>query len=134
MNNHSKDPFKEEKLKQLQLWFYLIPFIGIFPSFWTLYKNKATKPEKSVSRLSLNLGLSWLLIYSLFWLGSFSTSSEILSFRLLFGNSLLTSAYFIISFVLMIQVWQGKNPRFSGMENMKVFLKMMKISKSHNSK
>ena len=117
MNNQSKDPFKEEKLKQLQLWFYLRPFIGIFQSFWTLYQNKATNKEKSVSRLSLNLGLSWLLIYSLFWLGSFSTSSEILSFRLLFGNSLLTSGYFIISFILMIQVWQGKKPSFSGMEN-----------------
>ncbi len=110
MNNTPSDPFKEEKLKQLQLWFYLMPFVGIFPSLWTLYRDQGTKSEKSVSRLSVNLGLSWLVIYILLWLGSFS-AEEILSFRLLFLNTLLTSGYFLISFFFILQVWRGKKPR-----------------------
>ena len=122
MNKPNSDPFKEAKLKQLKMWFYLIPFIGILPAFWTLYTEQGTSAEKSASRLSINLGLTWLIIYSLLWLGSFS-ASEIITFRLLFLNSILTSGYFLASFFLMLQVWQGKQPRFSGIENIKLPLK-----------
>jgi hypothetical protein len=109
MNNSPSDPFKEAKLKQLQLWLYLMPFVGIFPSLWILYRNEGTPKEKNVSRLAINLGLTWLIIYSLLWLGALSPS-EILSFRLLFLNGLLTSGYFLFCFVFMIQIWQGKTP------------------------
>jgi len=111
MNNNSLDPFGEKKLKQLQLWFYLLPFVGIFPALWALSRPQTSIKERAVSRLSVNLGLSWLIIYSLLWLGSFS-GAEVLNFRLLFLNGLLTSGYFLACFIFMIQVWRGKNPSF----------------------
>lgn len=117
MNNLPSDPFKEAKLKQLQMWFYLMPFVGIFPSLWTLYRKTGTTKEKSISRLSVKLGLTWLIFYILLWLTSFASPSEILTFRLLFLNGLLTSGYFLASFILIIQVWQGKTNLFQVKNN-----------------
>ncbi|NES86712.1 MAG: hypothetical protein F6K10_38185 [Moorea sp. SIO2B7] len=111
MNNN--DPFKEQKLKQIQLFIYLIPVVGFFPALWTLYRHKGSREQQSVSRLSVTLALIWLLAYCLLWVGAGQTS-ELLTFRLLFINSLLTSGYFLVCIGLMIRLWQGKSPRLPG--------------------
>ncbi|MGK7871974.1 MAG: hypothetical protein AB4426_01230 [Xenococcaceae cyanobacterium] len=111
MNNH--DPFREQKLKQVQLFIYLIPVVGFFPALWTLYRRQASREQQAVSRLSVTLALSWLVAYSLLWLGAVPTS-ELLTLRLLYMNTLLTSGYFLVCIGLMVSLWQGKLPRLPG--------------------
>ncbi len=105
-----KDPFQEENLKQLQLFIYLVPVLGLLPSLWTLYSSKGSKEQKKVSRLSVTLALSWLIAYSLLWIGSAQTT-EFATMRLLFINSMLTSGYFLVCLGLMVRLWKRKSPR-----------------------
>lgn len=105
-----KDPFQEKNLKQIQLFIYLVPVVGFFPSLWTLYRDKGSKEQKRVSRLSVTLALSWLLAYSLLWMGS-AQGAELTTIRLLFINSMLTSGYFLVCLGLMVRLWKHKSPR-----------------------
>lgn len=104
----TSDPFKEENIKKLQLSIYLLPVVGCLPALWTLYQSNSSSKEKSVSRLSVTLTFSWLLAYSLLWLGAEQTS-ELLSLRLLYLNGMLTSGYFLACLGLIVRLWQGKN-------------------------
>ena len=103
----NQDTFKEQKLKQLQLFVYVIPVLGFFPALWTLYSRQGNDRQQRVSRLSVSFTLSWLLAYILLWTGAVQTS-DLLSLRLLFINSLVTSGYFLVCIVMMIRLWQGK--------------------------
>ena len=108
--------------KHLELFIYLIPIIGFFPSLWTLYRHGNHKPSDSLpyqvrrqlntSRLSVTLAGCWLLGYILL---SFSAeTSEFLALRLLVLNSLLTSGYFLVSILLIIRLASGKSARLPG--------------------
>lgn len=110
---NKSDPFKESSLKQLQLSAYLIPVLGFTLALWTVYRHQGSREQQSVSRLSITLTLFWLVGYSLLWAGAGQTS-ELLSIRLLYLNSLLTSGYFLVCIVLAIRLWQGKLPRLRG--------------------
>lgn len=101
---------EQGQLEQLKLSMYLVPVLGFFPALWTLYWRQGSREQQKVSRLSLTLTLCWLLSYSLLWTGAGQTS-EFLTLRLLYLNSLLTSGYFLVSLSLMIRLWQGKYPR-----------------------
>lgn len=116
-----KDPdtFKESRLKRLQLYFYLVPVVGALPALWTLYRQGKTRSRStdaterdrlSVSRLSATLALAWIASYALLWTGAANTS-ELLKFRLLFLDSLLTSGYFLVCFGLMFRLWRRKSLR-----------------------
>jgi len=111
-------PTKDFELKDLQLFFYLIPILGFFPSLWTLYRhssNTATELSReqiNTSRLSVTLAGSWLLAY--FLLGIGAETSEFLSLRLLILNTLLTSGYFLVSILLIIRLFSGKSARLPG--------------------
>ncbi|HEY9598991.1 MAG TPA: hypothetical protein V6D33_15105 [Cyanophyceae cyanobacterium] len=104
-----RDPLENSDLIRLQLFIYLIPVLGFFPSLWTLYRRQGTKEQLAVSRLSVTLALGWLLGYILLLSGA--QASEFWTLRLLFINSLLTSGYFLLSVGLMVRVWQRKLPR-----------------------
>ncbi len=106
----NNDPLKEEKIKLFQLLIYFVPVIGFLPALWKSYTNKGTTEEKKVSRVSANLGIIWLFTYILLWTGSVSTS-EFVSFRLMYLNGLVTSGYFLICIFFMIRLWQGKLPK-----------------------
>lgn len=97
------------KSQKRQLWIYLLPVIGIIPSLWTLSRNSAELEHKKTSRLSLILTIAWLSTYLGLWLGADQTS-DILSFRLLYTNALVTTSYFLICFGLMFRILQGKSP------------------------
>lgn len=99
----------DKKLQQLQLCLYLLPILGIIPSIWTLYQGKANEQKQKTSRLSIILVLSWSLAYIAL---SFSAhqSSEILAFRLLYTNALITTGYFLVCLSLMFRLLQGKTP------------------------
>ena len=99
------DPYREQDLKHLQLFIYLIPVVGFFPALWTVYRHQGSHEQQRVSRLSITLALSWLLAYSLLATGTIQTSGY-LTLRLLFINSLLTTGYFLVCLSLMIRLWQ----------------------------
>lgn len=103
------DSLENSDLIRLQLFIYLVPVLGFFPSLWTLYRRQGTKEQLAVSRLSVTLALGWLLGYILLLSGA--QVSEFWTLRLLFINSLLTSGYFLLSVGLMVRVWQRKLPR-----------------------
>lgn len=103
----NNDPLKERKLEKLQLIIYLIPIVGWIPSAWTLLRRQATNEQLSVSRLSVRLTLIWAIAYGLLWFSSLQTS-EFLSLRLLYLNTLATSGYIIACLGLIIRVWQQK--------------------------
>jgi len=86
---------------------YLIPIFGCFPSLWTLYRQQGNREQMSLSRISISLAATWLLVYM--FLTTSSASSEFLMLRLLILNSLLTSGYFLVSIWLIFQVLQGKS-------------------------
>lgn len=112
------DPTENYALNHLQLFFYLIPVLGFFPSLWTLYQrdksaNSSFKAEQlKVSRLSVTLASSWLIGYLLLGMGA--EASEYLSLRLLILNTFLTSGYFLVSMMLMIRLYQRKPLRVPG--------------------
>ena len=112
------DPTENYDLNHLQLFFYLIPVLGFFPSLWTLYQrdkseNSSFKTEQlKVSRLSVTLASSWLIGYLLLGMGA--ETSEYLSLRLLILNTFLTSGYFLVSMMLMIRLYQRKPLRVPG--------------------
>ncbi|TVQ42931.1 MAG: hypothetical protein EA365_13825 [Gloeocapsa sp. DLM2.Bin57] len=109
--NHSEElDLKDAKLKQIQLFIYLIPIVGLIPAIWTLLRDESDTSSQKVSRLSVKLAIAWLIAYALLWLGSTQTT-DIVSFRLLYLNALLTSGYFLSSFLIMFNIWRNKPPR-----------------------
>lgn len=128
-------PVDNSDLKHVELFFYLIPVIGFFPSLWTLYRHRGSQGRKvgadtqgsparsreqlAVSRLSVTLALSWLLGY--FLLGFGAETSEFLTVRFLILNSLLTSGYFAISIWLMVRISARKSARLPGFSRLATF-------------
>lgn len=112
----------DKKAQRQQLWIYLLPIVGIIPALWTLSRGKANEQEQKISRLSLILVSSWLLAYISLFFGSNQTS-DVLSFRLLYINALITTGYFLACFVLLWQSLQGKYPYLplaSALANIKI--------------
>jgi hypothetical protein len=101
------DPFGDRKLIRLQLLIYLLPFIGVLPAAWTLYRGSDNPRERSLSRLSVKLTLGWLIAYGLLGAGSFAVS-DALSLRLLYADALLTSGYVLASLGMMLKIWREK--------------------------
>ncbi len=119
------EPTDNPDFKHLQLFFYLLPVVGFFPSLWTLYcqgkssvesfdpdSRQASREQLAVSRLSVTLAGSWLLGYLLLSVGA--ETSEFLTLRLLVLNSFLTSGYFLVSLWLMVRLWQRQPVRLAG--------------------
>ena len=98
-----------KKLQKLQLWIYLLPVVGVVPSLWTLYRGKASYEQKQASRLCLVLLLLWLISYVSLFVGA-GKASDLLAFRLLYANTLITSSYFLICLGLMFRLRKGKSP------------------------
>ena len=104
MSYHSDIPTPTER--HLQLWIYFLPVVGIVPAIWTLYRSHNSadlqqKPFDNVLRLqqkasktAINLNLVWLSSYVLFSWGA-SNASEILAFRMLYANAIITTGYFL---------------------------------------
>lgn len=98
------DPFENPDIKRLELFIYLTPVLGFFPSLWTLYRRQGTVGQKAVSRLSVTLALGWVLGYIL--MGAGAEVSESWRLPLLLINSLFTSGYFVVSLWLMYRLAQ----------------------------
>jgi len=112
--------------KYLQLWIYFLPLVGVIPAAWTLYRTKdrnaidrqnnplenhsQAQQQIKASRLSVNLTLTWLCSYILLSFGS-ATVTEIVSFRFLYANAIMTTGYFVACTLLMSRI--GKKRLFS---------------------
>ncbi|AFZ48242.1 hypothetical protein Cyast_2294 [Cyanobacterium stanieri PCC 7202] len=103
----NKNP--EENLNKFWLSLYLMPVIGvIFALITVLFSSEyKTIQVKKVSRLSLNLGGGWLIIYSSLWLGSI-VSNDLFSLRLMYLNGMLTTGYFLLCLFFLIKLWASK--------------------------
>ncbi len=106
--NHKNFLLKKSD-KQSQLWLYLLPIVGIVPACWTLYRGTGNLEQQKTSRLSLILAFFWLTAYISLFLGA-AQGSEMLTFRLLYANTLVTSGYFLICLSLMFRLRTGKSP------------------------
>ncbi|MBI4782858.1 MAG: hypothetical protein HY785_16285 [Oscillatoriophycideae cyanobacterium NC_groundwater_1537_Pr4_S-0.65um_50_18] len=110
------DRLKEENLKRLQMFIYLVPVVGFFPALWTLYRGKGDRELLNASRLTITLAGGWLLGYLL--LGAGAVTFESVSLQMLILASLLTSGYFVINIVLMVRLWQHKALRLPGVSQL----------------
>ncbi|XWK87451.1 MAG: hypothetical protein U7127_25165 [Phormidium sp.] len=106
------NPFENSDLKQLQLFWYLIPVFGVFPSLWRLYCRQGSQEEMAASRLSVTLAFAWLLGYILLAAGA--DTSESWKLPLLVTNSLFTSGYFVVNTWLIFRLWQRQSLRLPG--------------------
>ena len=97
--------------RHLELWIYLLPIVGIVPSLWVLYRpqsknlgyEKIYREQQKASRLSISLALVWLTAYSLLSLSA-NNVSDIMSFRLLYTNAVMTTGYFLTCTFLMTRL------------------------------
>ena len=96
--------------RHLHLWIYLLPIVGVVPAVWTLYRPSSRSGQKQgdrergkASRQAISLALFWLCSYALLSWGS-ANGSEVFSFRLLYLNTVLTSAYFVTCTFLMTRL------------------------------
>jgi hypothetical protein len=105
----SKYEIETKKSQKRQLLIYLLPVVGVLPALWTLYRTEASSEHKKTSRLSIILLLGWLITYISLLMGAGQTS-DIIAFRLLYTNALLTTGYFLICLGLMFRLQQGKSP------------------------
>ncbi len=113
---------QDKKERQLQLWIYFLPVVGLLPSWWTLATGKGDRHQQNASRLSIMLVLIWLGAYCTLSLGA-TQASEILAFRLLYTNALLTTGYFLLCIFLLLRLGRGQSPRLSGIDRVANFFK-----------
>ncbi|NJO39992.1 MAG: hypothetical protein HC769_25375 [Cyanobacteria bacterium CRU_2_1] len=111
-----KDRYKEQDLRRLQMFIYLVPVVGFFPALWTLYRGQGDREQRNVSRLAITLSFAWVLGYLLLNAGSQASSS--LTLPLLIMSSLLTSGYFLVNIWLMVRLWQRKSLRLPGISRL----------------
>lgn len=111
----SPDSLENKSLERLQLFYCLMPVVGVIPSLWILY-HKPHPPDRgersatdahAVSRLAVNLALGWLSAYLLLETGA--RTAEFFALPLLLTSSLVTSGYFLTCIWLMIRVSQGRS-------------------------
>jgi uncharacterized membrane protein YhdT len=110
------DALKEQDLKRLQIFIYLIPVLGFFPALWVLYRQQGSREQRNASRLAITLALGWILGYAL--LGAGAQAAEGLTLPLLIMSSLLTSGYFLANIWLMVRLWQRKSLRLPGISRL----------------
>lgn len=109
--------------QHLQLWIYLLPVVGVIPAIWTLSRShdnsginshhRQSSQRQKASRLSIKLILVWLSSYTLFTLSA-ANATEIISFRLLYANAIMTTGYFVTCTWLMSRI--GKRNLFGSEE------------------
>ena len=116
MPSPQTDPLESDDLRRLQTFVYFIPIVGVLPALWTLYRRQGTRRQQIAGRLSITLGLVWVIAYSLLSAGAANSGSASLNLWVL--NSLATSGYFLVSFWLMVRVWQRKSVWIPGLSDL----------------
>jgi hypothetical protein len=111
-----QEVLSEPQFNRLRLFIYLIPVFGMVPATWTLLQRTSNRHYRSVSRLSVALGLAWLGGYLMMHgarpLQIDSESPTQVS--LLLFNSLWTSGYFLTTLWLMTRLWKRQSLNVPG--------------------
>lgn len=95
---------RQDNWQKFRLSLYLMPIFGPVFSFLTLQSSPRGR-EKKIARLSILWGLLWLASYTLLSLGG-ATASDIWAFRLLYLNGVITTTYFLVSFLWIYLLWK----------------------------
>ncbi|EDX87737.1 hypothetical protein S7335_5447 [Synechococcus sp. PCC 7335] len=130
-------PPQRSQLQKLRLYLHLIPIFGVVLSLWSLYgkstlaveelegaTEKATEKAfaaasvKSVSRLSVILGLGCVGAIACLGIGAHSQTSQTNHLRLLLMSSFVGSSYFLLSLALMIRVAKDQSLRLPGISQL----------------
>jgi hypothetical protein len=111
-------------LSRLLLFAYLIPVFGMVPALWTIAYRKSDRRQRVVSRLSLTLGLVWILgsvafNTSLGLVGEDAVATQV--WMLLF-NSVFSSSYFVACLGLMVRLWKQQGGNLSGFNEITKYL------------
>jgi hypothetical protein len=111
-----QDILTSPTLDRLLLFTYLIPVFGMAPAVWTLTRSKRHRRHREVSRLSLTLGLAWILGSVLFntSLGVVNENAVSAQIWVLLFNSAFSSSYFVGSLWLMLRLWKRQGGDLSG--------------------
>jgi hypothetical protein len=109
---------------RLLLFLYLIPVFGMVPALWTMTYRKSDRRHRAISRLSLTLGLVWILgsvgfNTSLGLVGEDAVSAQV--WMLLF-NSVFSSGYFVACLGLMVRLWRKQGGDLSGFSEIAKYL------------
>ena len=121
----SEDVFENRDLKRLFLFIYLIPVFGLVPATWTLSRRKSDRHYRAVSRLTITLGGSWIIGTALINTGVALTQeggTQGLGLSLLLLNSLFTSGYFVTSLWLMLRIWKRQSLNIPGLSQVAKYL------------
>jgi len=112
-------------LDRHRLYFYLIPVLGFFPAWWTLYRSRyhptaKTSPkqleQQQLSRLSVTLTFLWLSGHLLTALSAEQFTQWTLP--ILIMSSLWSTAYVSLNFGLMLRLWQGRSLWLPGVSHL----------------
>ena len=125
-----KRSHQRSQLQKLQLYLHLVPIFGVVPSLWSLYGKLTLASEdsersvrestdevfesaavKSVSRLSVMLGLVCVCAIACLSIGAHTQCSHISQLRLLLMSSFIGSSYFLLSLALMFRVANDQSIR-----------------------
>ncbi len=111
-----QDILTSPTLSRLLLFTYLVPVFGMVPAAWTLTRRKSDRHHRSLSRLTMTLGMTWvlgslMLNASLGMIGENAVSAQI--WMTLF-NSVFSSSYFVVSLWLMMRLWQRQSLELPG--------------------
>jgi hypothetical protein len=103
---------RQQNLDKFQLSLYLMPLFG---PVWALihltyFPHNLDSQRKKTSRLSLKLGMAWLIAYSTLWVGG-NITSDLLSIRLLYFNGIITTTYFLICLILISRLWSQNSSK-----------------------
>ncbi|MBE9064205.1 hypothetical protein [cf. Phormidesmis sp. LEGE 11477] len=125
------------QLQKLRLYLHLVPVFGVMLSLWSLY-GKSTlaveEPEgatekmteeafdaasvRSVSRLSVILGLSCVGAIACLNIGAHAQTSQINHLRFLLTSSFVGSGYFLLSLTLMFRIAKDQSVRLPGLSQL----------------
>ena len=113
-----QDVLTSPTLSRLLLFTYMVPIFGMVPAAWTLTRRKSDRHHRNLSRLTMTLGLTWILGSFMFnaSLGLIDENALSAQVWMILLNSVFSSSYFVVSLWLMMRLWKRQSldlPGFS---------------------
>ncbi|WP_404785631.1 hypothetical protein [Altericista sp. CCNU0014] len=113
-----RDVLNSPTLNRLVMFAYLVPVFGMVPAVWILTRRKSDRHHRNLSRLSVTLGLAWILGSLAFnaSLGAIDENAIGAQIWMTLFDSVFSSSYFVASLWLMVRLWKRQSldlPGFS---------------------
>ena len=108
-----------DPLVRLRLYLTLLPVFGLPVALWTLYGPAPASPlARQGSRQALALGLVWATVTVLLAGAAQGSFSHLVILRFWLASGFVGTGYFMASFWLMVQVFQGRSPKLPGLSGL----------------